>query len=234
MDKDLRDALLATEAFDAEDVQLLEVGEEAHGPIVNWGPDKFADVFGANKAQQIVAHQTVALFKSGPVTEASSSALLPDFPPYLKRGQNGEALGYDPHDPSQYYTDVLSGEMYRWDGKGRGEQVERVYMEHGRSEMRRIVSQHPHGKVKRVTLVKHVLFDGMRIPDEQAAHDANAAGLDWFHHGYNVWIIDGGKPAGDVSPELRQRFLDTRERLQRQGRRAPLINRSRSVREVAA
>jgi hypothetical protein len=234
MDKELETALLATGAFDQDDIEMVDVAEQAHGPIANWGPDKYADAFGTNKAKQIIAQQAVAKFKAGPVVELAANVVLPDRPPYLGRGTLGEAIGYDPSDPSQYWTDPATGEMWRWDGKGRGEQQERVYMDHGRSELRSTVAQYPHGKPRRVVLVRHTSFDGVRIPDEQEAHDANAAGYDWFHHGYNCWITDGGKPTGDVSPEVRQRFLDTRERMQRQGRRAPLINRSRSFREVAA
>lgn len=228
MDKELKDALLATEAFDAEDLELLDVGEEANGPIVNWSQDKFAEIFGSNAAKRIVAHQTVSMFKSGPVIEAGADVEIPDFPPYLARGQGGVALGYDPHDPSQYWTSPF-GEMFRWDGKrGTGGERSEVTKEQAPR------NPYPHGKPKRVTVVRHRAFDGVLIPDEQEAHDANAAGLDWFHRGYNCWVGDGGKPYGEVAPDVRQRFLAARDRLAQQGRRAPLINRSRSVREVAA
>lgn len=196
MDQVIIDALERTQAFSDEDLEILaEAERDGYGPITNWNDGQFKELFGATGvAKALVAQQTVSLIKVGEAEDiAAVAARIPEFPPYLERGLDGKPVGYDPHDPAQFWTDPSSREMYRWDGKGRGRVTP--------------LDRWPYGQAHRVVLVEHRRApNGVLIPDEQQAHDANNRGYDWFHRGYNVWIGNGGKPYGDVPSDVRDRF----------------------------
>ena len=118
-----------------------------------------------------------------------------------------------------------TGEHWRWDGKGRGPQP-------GKSKITGETppaTMFPNGEPHRVGIVKHTTVGGIRVPDEQDAHDANYEELDWFHQGYGVWIGRGGKPYGDVPREVRARFLQAQARLRESGNNNALVRRAPRV-----
>jgi hypothetical protein len=214
MDTAVIAALTDTRAFTEADIATLEKAETKHGAIVNWPEKTFHDVLAENPAAAILARQAVAVAKASAVVEQRGEAVLPTFPPYLSKGKDGKPEGYDPHDPSQYWTDPESGEMYRWDGKGRGKAV----------PTDRWLNGQPH----RVVIVQHRRSrDGVLLPDEQGALDANSQGHDWFHHGYGVWVGNGGKLYGDVLLETRNRFKIAQSQMPRGD--TPLVLRAPRV-----
>jgi hypothetical protein len=199
MENSVLEALAKTGAFTDDDIETLELLERDFGPIVNWSESQYDEAFHGDIAKRIVAKNAVGLAKLV-VTESDQRAELPQFPPYLEKGAGGAVLGYDSHDPSQYWTDPVTGKHFRWDGKrDNGPKV---------NALGQPVPRQPwvFGQPHEVALVTHKIVDGVYIPDAQQAHEANNAERDWFHRGYNVWIGGGGKPYGDVSPEARARF----------------------------
>lgn len=192
MDKAIKDALLAlSDVFDDEAIVNLELAEEAgYGLIQNWNLDQYREVLDGDVAKAVLARQAVTSLRVQD-TEILTSTALPDFPPYLTRGLAGVPQGYDPRDPTQYWEDPNTGELWRWDGKRKTSPEDRW----------------PHGEPHRVAVVRHRTVGGVPVPDEQEAHDANAQELDWFHRGLDTWIGHGGKPYGYVSREKRDAFL---------------------------
>lgn len=217
--KSIENALKGTNAFTDDDMTLLRIAEGDRGDMGNWSLGAFQEVFGEDVAKAIVAHTAVTAAKAPVAEDAVQRTVLPEFPPYLDRDQKtGEPVGYDPHNPGQFWTDPDTGEMWRWDGKGRD------WKQGQKNSLGQPVPRPvwPYGEPHRVVAVKHVTVDGVRVPDMQEAHDANSTERDWFHMGYNVWIGKGGKPYGDVDPEVRRRVLSAQERMPRE---APLIRR---------
>lgn len=221
MEQPILTALTATQAFSEEDFELLEAGEQAgYGLIQNWTMEQFREVLDGDPAKAYVAHHAVSTVKAGDIIQIGVESSIPEFPPYLERGADGKPVGYDPHDPSQFWISP-GGERYRWDGKGRGEQGGRLL-----ASTKELVPNvdWPYGRPHRVAIVQHrATPDGVLIPDLQQSHDANAQELDWFHRGYNCWIGMGGKPYGDVDPETRRRVISAQERYNEND--APLVRR---------
>lgn len=219
MEATLLTALTATEVFSPEDLALLQEAEAARGDVRNWPLSTFQEVFSRNSAQAVLARNLVRESKAAPLDELRTSAVLPLLPPYLD-----DLDSYDPADPTQYWTDPDTGEHWRWDGKGRGKQGIRSLVT-GETPP----TAPPGGEAHRVAIVKHTTVDGIRVPDEQEAHDANHEESDWFHQGYNVWIGRGGKAYGNVSRETRNRFLQAQARLRDTGNNNALVRRAPRV-----
>jgi len=197
-----RDALERTGAFTPDDIELLERTEDGpRGTVTNWPVTSFQEVLD-DVAKGIVAHQAMSLVKAGDAPSVTNTVVLPDFPPYLAVGEDGKPVGYNPSDPSQYWTDADTGELWRWDGKGR--EVAGASRTNSLGQLIP-VARWPNGEPHRVTLVKHLTVNGIRIPDLQAEIDANNAEHDWFHQGYGVWVGKGGKTYGEVPQEVRSR-----------------------------
>jgi hypothetical protein len=196
-------ALERTQAFTEDDLEQLKLFEDEQGPIANWPPLTFEDLFTGEIAKAIVARQAVSDAKVGLAPEASRETVLPEFPPYLSKLED-----YNPSDPSQFWTDPATGELWRWDGKGRSPQVQVRGLPFGAPKQLSELPIYKNGEPHRVVQVPHITVNGLRIPTLQGMQDANAQEYDWFHHGYGVWIGHGGKPYGEVDMQLRQRVLN--------------------------
>lgn len=209
MDAALKKALLDVEGgvFSDADIDAIDLGADAGlGEVGNWNVDTFREVLECDPAKAIVARQVVGSFRTSlALNGQAEQTSVPDFPPYLTKGSvatgKGAVIGYNPHDASQYWTDERSGKMYRWDGKRKEKPEDRW----------------PFGQPHEVAIVRHTNVGGTYVPDEQQAHDANSAELDWYHHGYNCWIGKGGKPYGNVPREVRDAVIVAGERLRREG-----------------
>jgi hypothetical protein len=208
MDKTLS-ATLADFGFTEENVAALEAAERQHGMIQNWPGETFGEVL-ADDIRGRYAAMVVSREKSGaPTDDANQVARLPEKPPYLATDAKGVPKGYDPTDPSQYYTDDGTGEMWRWDGKRARSNEGKLNDDNKPIEPQR----YPFGQPHRVISVPHQRVDGVAVPDPTETARANAAGYDWFHHGYGVWVGNGGKPYRDVSAEVRRRVRAAREQV---------------------
>lgn len=205
MEKSVLEALAQSGAFTEDDIEAIELCEKEFGPIVNWNDAQYDEAVNGDVAKRIVAKNVVSLTKVA-TSEAEARAEIPDFPPYLTKGAGGTVIGYDPHDPTQYWTDPVSGKMFRWDGKRDDAPVTNL--------LGQPVPRQPwrFGQPHEVAIVQHTIVDGVYVPDVQQAHNANADEKDWFHRGYNTWIGGGGKAYGDVSPEVRARFRAAQSR----------------------
>lgn len=218
MNKSVIDALKDAE-FTEEDIDLLGGAEADKGPVQNWPESAFKDVLPGPTA--VAAAVVVRATKVGAAPEIAERSALPAKPPYLDVDKNGVPVGYDPHDPAQFWTDPRTGETWRWDGKredGRGGKASSITKEQSPRQ------QYPYGQPHRVVQVKHITVRGVMLPDPQEAHDASMSGADWFHRGYNVWIGGGNKPYADVDPETRMRVKNAQESAGRTGN--PLIRRA--------
>lgn len=207
MDKALKDAFLAVpdRVFDDTDIKNMELAEEAaFGDPGNWNVDVFKEVLECDPAKAIVARQVISQFRSDQAIERpNEQAIIPNFPPYLQKGTGtgkGAVIGYNPHDPSQYWVEPNSGKMYRWDGK-------RIEGPNDRW---------PYGEPRQVVIVKHTPVGDILVPDEQEMHNANVAEMDWYHHGYKCWIGKGGKAYGNVPREVRDALVVAQQQLRRQ------------------
>lgn len=219
MDATILTALRTTEAFSDEDLALLQEAEAARGDVRNWPPSAFGEVLMGSTAQAVLARNLVREAKVGVAEELRSAVLLPDAPPYLD-----DLADYNPADPTQFWTDPDTGEHWRWDGKGRGPQGIRSKITGETAP-----TAHPSGEPHRVAIVRHTTVDGVRVPNEQEAHDANHEELDWFHQGYGVWIGRGGKPYGNVTRETRNRFLVAQTRSREADNNNALVRRAPRV-----
>ena len=170
-------ALLDSEyGFDADDVAQIEEGEAEHGLVTNWSRAIFDEVLGVLKGR--AAYEVVRRVKSGASdAREQRTGAVPNRAPYLAYNADGAAVDYDPRDPSQFYTDPDTGEMYRWDGKG---------------ERHRTVQ------------VEHRRFGDTLLPVEDAALAAIESGFDWFHHGFAVWYR-GQKALADPTQDVRDK-----------------------------
>lgn len=159
--------------------------------LTNWSREKFEGLDGFGRQSAFVAWTVIQQYKVPDAERIRTRADLPETAPYL--GPNGE--GYDPRDPSQYYTHPETGEMYRWDGK--------------RS------AQYPGGMRRPVVMMPHVERNGVLIPDPEQVSDvirvARSKGADWFHRGYASWVNPSGKPYAMVDPEKRAEVVRTIE-----------------------
>jgi len=193
-------ALKKSEAFTDDDIALLGEHEKEHGPVINWPRSRFIETLGPKDG--LAAFTVVRETKGSTEVMEQAIAALPEKPPYLEVDKNGVVLGYDPSDPSQFYSVPETGELWRWDGKredGRGGRKSEITGEVIPSQ------KFPFGEPHRVMNVRHHMVAGVNIPNYQDAHDANSGGYDWFHHGYGCWVGGGGKPYGHVSAERHAR-----------------------------
>lgn len=201
MEQPLIDAFLAA-GFSEDDSLLLDEAEKEHGPVVNWPESRFVEVLGAIPA--VAAVQVVRAFKTELVEEARPTS-LPNKPPYLDTDREGVPIGYDPRDPSQFWTDPSTKEMWRWDGKR--ETAKDINLLGLRVERQR----YPFGQPRRVMAVRHTTVDGVPVPDPDDVRKAKVQGMDWFHLGLGVWM-HGVKKYRDVSPEKSRQVKAARER----------------------
>lgn len=201
MDNALSADFLAA-GFTEDDLSLLNAGEEESGPVVNWPSSRFAELLGAIPA--VAAEQVVRRFKTSVVEEARTTR-LPEKPPYLDVDVNGSPIGYDPSDPTQFWTDPATGEMWRWDGKRQSKQD--VNLLGFKVERQRF----PYGQPRRVMPIKHTTVDGVPVPDPDDVRKAKLQGADWFHLGLGTWM-HGVKKYRDVSPEKSRQVKAARER----------------------
>lgn len=159
--------------------------------LTNWPRERYLQLEGFGPQGAFVAWQIIQQFKVPDAEKIREKVQLPDFAPYL--GPNGE--GYDPRDPTQFYTHPDTGEMWRWDGK--------------RS------AQYPGGMRRPVVQMPHVERNGVQIPDPAQAAEvirqARALGADWFHRGYGSWVNPSGKPYSQVDPDKRAEVVRTIE-----------------------
>lgn len=205
MEKTTRDAL-ASAGFETEQIVALE-SAEGDDLVQNWHQDRFTEVLG-QVAGLAAFHIVRELKVETASTVDTAGRQLPDAPPYLKRDKSGNPVGYDPTDPTQFWTDPATGELWRWDGK-------RAHQYAGQKDAAgRVIpqQQYPFGKPNRVMIVKHRTVDGVAVPDPEEAAAADLGGYDWFHQGYGVWIGNGGKAYRDVPREVRRRVIDARAR----------------------
>lgn len=206
MQTTISDALTAS-GFVEEDVLLLTEAEKDFGPVQNWPEARFTEILDAIKG--LAAFSIVRASKVATVSRQGERAVLPEKPPYLSVDRNGVPVGYDSTDPSQYWTDPGTAELWRWDGKraqplaGKKDEAGRVIPE----------QPYPYGKPHRVMLVSHMSVDGIAVPDPRQQAEADAKGYDWFHQGYGTWIGNGGKPYRDVPVELSRQVRAARERV---------------------
>lgn len=193
-------ALLDSEYGFGEDVILtIADAETDRGSVQNWSRAVFDEVLGPLHGR--AAFEVIRRLKVGDAESAEKKAVIPLRAPYLVYGRDGKPEDYDPRDPSQFYTDPETGEMYRWDGTGR---------------------------VRRCTVVGHKRFGDTLLPNEEEASAAIEAGLDWFHRGLNVWIGYGGKQLAEATQEdrdaVRVAMLARERRYENDGSR-PFVGR---------
>lgn len=213
MDKKLTAAFLNA-GFTEDDTALLTEGEKEHGPVVNWQPSRFAELLGAIPA--VAAEKVVREFKTA-IVEEPQRVSLPEKPPYLDTDVHGVPIGYDPSDPSQFWTDEATGEMWRWDGKRQSKKETNLL------GIRVAKQRFPYGEPHRVMAVRHTTVDGVPVPDPEDVKKAKLQSADWFHLGLGVWI-HGSKPYRDVSREKSRQVKAARERAGLAGN--PVIQRS--------
>ena len=203
LDTELKDALEETKAFDEEAMAALLMTHEAT-PITEMPLREFERIPGFSVSQSFHAFTIVKEWKGNRgITQVLDEPGVPTEPPYL-----ANATDYDPTEPSQYFTSP-TGQMYRWDGKGRDWYQGKKGSDGQKMPKPRFA---PWGEVHKVIIVKHVEFQGVRFPDPAEFPAALATGADWFHHGYGCWIGAGGKPYRDISREVSDRIKLAKER----------------------
>lgn len=201
MDKALTEQFISA-GFTEDDVALIEEAEAEDGAVVNWSSSRFTDLLGAIPG--VAAEQVIRRFKTS-VVEESRSSVLPEKPPYLDTDVNGSPIGYDPSDPSQFWTDPKTGEMWRWDGKRQSKQEMNLL------GIRVQNQRFPYGEPHPVVAVRHTTVDGVRVPDPDDVRKAKLQKADWFHIGLGTWM-NGIKKYRDVSPEKSRQVKAARER----------------------
>lgn len=187
--------LREADVFSDDQMVLLEAaGDE----LLTWSPDDFVQTAGLTRLESMSAQRLVReAFGMLGVTEDRRYE-IPERPPYLvdpghpatygkqkadgsrpvqKAGSTGD---YDPKNPMQFMQ--IGDQYFRWDGK--------------RSE------RHPYGQPHEITFVDHRIIDRVPVPDPKQAAAALAAGLEWWHKGYECWIRWNGKRSVEVSREM--------------------------------
>jgi hypothetical protein len=170
------------------EVQIARLADAAlDDELTNWPREKFMDLEGFGRTTAFASFQIIQSFKVPEARDIGRRIELPERAPYL--GAGGE--GYDPRDPSQFYTVPETGEMYRWDGKR--------------------TAQYPGGKRRPVIQMPHVVKDGVQIPDPdkvvETIREARRLDADWFHRGYESWVNPTGKPYSAVEPDKRAQVV---------------------------
>jgi len=183
---EMEQALLNSEyGFTDEDILMFAEHEaELEETVANWARHDFDEAIGPLKGR--AAFDVIRQAKASIPGERKTSA-VPNRAPYLTY-KDGVATDYDPHDPSQFWTDPDTGEMYRWDGKGERHRV--VKVTHDRAT------------------------GGALLPNDAAVLDAIASGSHWFHLGLGVWCV-GIKQLSETTQERRDAVrvaLGTRDR----------------------